>query len=94
MNFRMDGYAQEAGRRLSDSARPDFSYISVSVTAPDGQTLVQVSQPSQSLARVGEALPSTMSKTVTGQLFTHSSQPVHTSALTATRYMMFPPLFD
>jgi len=74
------------------AARLNRRYISVRVTAPDGQTLVQVSQPSQSPARDGEALPSTMSKTVTGQLLTHSSHPVHTSALTATRYMFFPPL--
>jgi hypothetical protein len=63
------------------------------VTAPEGQTLVQVWQPSQSPARTAEALPSTMSKTLTGQLLAHSSHPSHFAASTDTKYIEIPPLF-
>jgi hypothetical protein len=79
--------------RPSGKSSQNFYYISERVTAPEGQTLVQVSQPSQSPARVGDALPSTMSKTLTGQLLTHSSHPSHFAASTCTKYMEIPPLF-
>jgi hypothetical protein len=68
-------------------------YISVRVTAPEGHTLVQVWQPSQSPALAAEALPSTMSKTLTGQLLEHSSHPSHFEASTDTKYIVIPPLF-
>ncbi len=69
-----------------------FSYISVNVTAPVEHTLVQVWQPSQRSACSAKAFPSFITKTLTGQLFTHSSQPSHFVGSTETRYMLTPPL--
>jgi hypothetical protein len=68
-------------------------YISVRVTAPDAHTDVQVWHPSQESPWTTVALLSTISKTLTGQLFAHSSHPSHLSASTAMIYMKYPP-FD
>lgn len=62
---------------------------SFTVIAPVGHTSTQLSQPKHSSILTGSDLPSLISKTLAGQVSTHSPLPSHFSLSTVTWYIAY-----